>query len=593
MAEMRRKKHSSALNYRRKDRWKVWKTLIQILILIVLVWLIVQALFHFKSYEEPDRSMWTNDQGFVALTYFGVGRTGTPKHVARAELDQQLQALYDQGYQSISQEDILQFYADGSPLPEKALFLAFEDGRNDSVLYSQRLLEKYNYKATVLTYADKMGDNRHRKFIQPRDIKRIVKTGYWETGSNGYRLAYINIFDDEGNHVSNYLDENEADKTSMAYYNHYLMDFIRDEQMIPIENRTEMEERITADYLAMENVYNRTLGYVPDLYMIMHANAMYRGMNRLVSNINSEHTERIFKLHFNREGSAYNTNEENIYDLTRAQVAPYWHTNHLLMKLQKDTGQSMDFVLGDEEQAGKWEQLQGTTEFKDDTIILTSPPAEAGQLYLKSSAELTDSRISVKLLGNVVGQQTIYLRYDREQDSFIRILLENNEIRIEEKGAGQEEAKELFTTTLDEVLWKEEDLAFDKASVYTLDQATSGTASEEEEYPSNIQNTRELEVVVLGNSLSLSVDEQKLVDQLEIDQAVASGGVMLEAMYHPQNEKDDIYDGVFLDLIIKSLEAGEEQEVTIFTNKPTSLQEVIRTIKNFVNRTIDWVIDVF
>ncbi|WP_409344168.1 hypothetical protein [Paenibacillus sp. MBLB4367] len=37
----------------------------------------------------------------------------------------------------------------------------------------------------------------------------------------------------------------------------------------------------------MKEIYGDTLGFVPNVYMIMHANALHDGMNRLVSEANT------------------------------------------------------------------------------------------------------------------------------------------------------------------------------------------------------------------------------------------------------------------------------------------------------------------
>nr|WP_236841186.1 polysaccharide deacetylase family protein [Brevibacillus formosus] len=156
----------------------------------------------------------------------------------------------------------MDFYKKKKPLPDKALFLAFEDGRNDSSLFAQPLLEKYNFKATALSYGNKMG-NSENKFLQPEDMKKMMENGFWELGSNGYRLTYINVFDDQGNLIG-VKDENElTNKTKVGYYNHYLMDFIRDSNMIPMEDRSKMEARINEDYKLMNDTYMDQLGFVP------------------------------------------------------------------------------------------------------------------------------------------------------------------------------------------------------------------------------------------------------------------------------------------------------------------------------------------
>ena len=79
---------------------------------------------------------------------------------------------------------------------EKSLFLIFEDGRTDTAIFSQKITEEYNYKSTILTYADKF-EKEDPKFLKPDELKEMEESTYWELGTNGYRLEYINVFDKE------------------------------------------------------------------------------------------------------------------------------------------------------------------------------------------------------------------------------------------------------------------------------------------------------------------------------------------------------------------------------------------------------------
>ncbi|MBG9566104.1 polysaccharide deacetylase family protein [Brevibacillus agri] len=583
-------KQNPVLDYRKKDRKKKIRTVWQLVILLFVGILVYQGAFDTQQYEQPDRSQWHNEKGFIALSYFGVGRSGTPKLIDKELLDEHLQALRKQGYVTISQQDILDFYQKKRPLPEKALFLAFEDGRNDSHLFAQPLLEKYNYKATALTYANKMG-NSDNKFLQPKDLLGMQKNGFWELGSNGYRLTYINIFDRDGQFIG-IKDENELSvKTNIEYYNHYLMDFLRDSNMIPVEDRTQMEARITQDYRLMKDIYKEQLGFVPQVYMIMHANTLYQGMNRLVSDVNDANIRQLFAMHFNREGNAYNTSEDNLYNLTRVQAAPYWYTNHLLMKIQKDTKQKVKFVLGDEQHAAKWERMGGAEEFRENSIVLTSPPGGSGMLYLRDSEKYPDLRVITKLEGNVVGRQAIYLRYDRKKDSFIRLLLENNEVKLEEKQAGGK-LVELAKVPLSEIQWKPEDLAYDKATVYNKAQTEQGAPKEDPGYPINIQHTRQLEITLSKKHLTVSVDKKVVIDSQET--TLDSGGLALESRYSEQNKKDDIYDAVFTDMSVVALADGTSStETVLFRSEYAGWDKVVYTSKKAVSAVIDWVIETF
>lgn len=586
-------KRNPALNVERKNRRKKVKVVVQVLLLVLLLTILANTVLDLRTYSEPDRSTWSQTDGFIAISYFGVGRNASSKLVAKSQLDAHLKVLHEQGYVTISQQDIIDFYERGKPLPERALFLSFEDGRNDSALFAQPILERYNSKATFLSYANKMGAGEG-KFVQPKEMKKMAATGFWELGTNGYRLTYINIFDKDGRYMGVKDEKELTDKSEVEYYNHYLMDFIRDENMIPTESREGMEERISADYELMRSVYTESLGYVPGTYMIMHANALDHGMNKLVRDANVSHIQDSFQLNFSREGSAWNTRDSGAHDLTRIQPAPYWSTNHLLMKLRKDTGDQLQFVRGEEGLADQWDLLSGAAEFTGNRIVVTSPPSGKGTIYLKGSEPAmleADTTVSAALLGNVVGKQSIYLRYDRAKSTYLRVVLDNNIVRLEQKKEGQV-PKQLFTYKLSEVQWGEEDLRFDKATVNSKAQTQSGAREDEGDYPINIPGKRQLEVTVSGNSVRISADQQVILNHLTFDKSIRGGGVALEAQYHQQNKKDDIYDAIF-DNVSVTIEGPESGRKVLFTNKQTGVKGAVAKSKNTFDAVVDWAIENF
>ncbi|WP_291564789.1 MULTISPECIES: glycoside hydrolase [unclassified Clostridium] len=590
---MNKNTRSNELNYRKKNRIKVIRTVIQVIILLIFSVLLIKALFGIKKYEEPDKTQWENKNGFIALSYFGVGRSGTPKLISKSQLDKQLETLYNLGYRTISQQDILDFYNEGKPLPEKALFLTFEDGRNDSSLFSQPILEKYNYKATMLSYADKL-EGKDFKFLQSKDLLKLMKNGFWELGTNGYRLSYINIFDRYNNYIGMKSETEFKDKKNATYYDHYLMDFIRDKDMIPIENRTEMEARINQDYMKMEEVYNQKLGFMPQVYMIMHANSLYNGMNRLVEDVNSQNIQQKFKIHFNQEGVSYNNDVEELYNLKRLQPNPYWYTNHLLMKINKDTGQKLAFVMGDENRGKQWELINGAAEFIGNRIVLTSPVEDSGVLYLKDSDDYNNIKLSTRIEGNVVGRQSIVLRYDREKDSFINIAFQDNQIIVEEK-APMKEIKKLFSYKFGDIKLDDEEISpQDRKESSTKVETPNNSVMETKEYPINIQKSRDVNIIMNGNKLEIWVDNILVTKDIEIDSAIVKGGVALESQYSKINKKDTIYDGVFDDLKIQHIIKEEDSEMPIlFYNGYTKSQKIAKDIQDFFNSLVDWAIETF
>ncbi|RUS49089.1 polysaccharide deacetylase family protein [Cohnella sp. AR92] len=585
------RKRSPALDYKKKNRRKRVRTVAQAAILVAVGYLVYDSLGYGDKFNEPDRAKWTSDKGFIAVSYFGVSRSGTPKLIAKSQLEEQLKALKAQGYVTISQQDVIDYYKSGKKLPDKALFLSFEDGRNDSAIFAEPYLQRYNYKATFLSYADKMG-NGERKFLQPKDMKKMTRTGYWELGSNGYRLSYINVVDSEGNFIGNKAENELRNKKKIDYYNHYLVDFIRDSDMIPTENRQEMEARIAYDYDQMNKIYTDKLGFVPGVYMIMHANALNEGMNPLVSAANERNIEKIFQMDFDREGDALNTKAGSLYDLTRVQPQAYWYTNHLLMRIRDDTGEPMKFVTGEKDRANDWTLVNGAAEFRGNRIALTSEAGGTGLLTLKGGESYKDIRLDASLEGNVVGKQALYVRYDSESGSYVRLTLDNNRLILEQKKPGGT-TERLFSEELDPVEWEDLDLALNKATTYSKERISSVDLTEETQYPINVKKTRRVSVSIQGSKLSVRVNGRAIIEDESIDSSIARGTVAMESEYHKQGDNDDIYDGVFDDVRVKALpENGEEGDV-LYENRLNGTEKALAGAKSAWNSTVDWFIKTF
>ncbi|WP_342558025.1 polysaccharide deacetylase family protein [Metasolibacillus sp. FSL K6-0083] len=575
-----------ALNAQLKNRKKIIRSIIQAVIIAFLATILIRTIFLLNQFEDSAIAM-ENTEGFIALSYFGVSRGESPKYVTKGNLDKQLSLLAKQGYETISQQDIIDFYELGKPLPEKALYLSFEDGRTDSSIFAQKILEKLNYKATMYTYANKM-DTKDTKFLKPKHLRLMEDSGFWELGSNGYRLTYINIFNDEGQSLG-VIDENDVpDKMMIEYYNHYLMDFIRDEYMIPTETRAEMEARIAGDYELMQEIYMNTLEEVPKAYAIMHANSLYNNMDTLVENVNDRHIKKLYKMHFNLELDAYNDADANIYNLSRLQVSPYWSTNHLMMKIQQASKRRVEFVIGDKKLAEQWEISNGAAEFLNNEIILTSLPSEEATMFLQQRMP-TAYHLEFDFHGNVVGEQSVYIYH--KNMSYMRIMLKDNEVIIFEKQLNKTET-EIERHSLQEIGWSGEDYAFNKATVYSYHDTQQGSRIDEEEYPRNLKNRRHFSLQVEQGEIKLAIDEE-LVTTLAISDAIEGTQIGFGAAYSKKDTTHEQYADDIYDTVIENIKITDEAQQVLFTNQYTKAAKIKYNLGTWFNSLVDFFIKTF
>ncbi len=625
----------SKARLRRKNKRKVFRVFVQIALLVTFaafgILSVIKSMQNQTVNLDSAQSSSTLYAGgsqsnqFIALSYPGLTKSESleSKIINDRNFAEQIAALKSAGYVTISQNDIINYYMNYERLPQKALFLIFEDGIRNTISLAQPVLEENRYRATVCTYVNNLGQ-LNSNFMNASALQSLKNNPYWELGTNGYRLSYINVFDRYNNYFG-HLNGSEFVKV-YGYlwrdYNHYLMDFKRDEDRLRQESEQELISRIKSDYQQMHSVYLEALGSVPGLYIIMHSNTGAFGTDPVASNANRDSLTSMFSMNFNRQGTCLNTLESSIYDLSRLQVQSYFSTNHVLMRIQDDIGEQIPFVTGDEQEAAKWYVDDGVAEFKGDRMILTTQPRGEGRMTLKSTL-LTDLDMTVTLEGNVAGSQSVYLRTDRNLNSGIQVSLENNVLFIREP---DDQSRELFSKSLFEIdggpfISEQEDeynglvalqnaiIQFDEdpvrveeakeklaqlenMPVLTLDQG--GTPY----YPAidiSKRDSRKLRIRLVGSRLSVWVDDKPVVEQLSVS-STQMGAVAFQSKVYYQDEysqrflADDVYDAVFVSPQIRNV---DDPDTVYYLYELEKRQTINSTITRWVNTIVEFFVDNF
>lgn len=605
-----------------RDHVKIVRVVIEIIVIAALLYLAVTNLLVFKKYKPFDRNTTplSDNGGFVALSYFGVDRIGNKSLIGIDLLDQHLGALKKQGYVTITQQDIIDYYTNGKSLPQKSLFLLFEDGRRDTSIFTEKLLQKYNYKGTIFTYADKF-EKKDPKFLMPDELKDMRANGFWELGTNGYRLHFINVYD----RYNNYLGDMDPLMHSMVQpvlgrkYNHYLMDYLRDENGYPLESYQAMKNRISFDYEKLDDVYKKDLGFVPKTYVLMHANTGMFGNNPKVSAVNGYWIQKLFKMNFNREGYSYNNRDSSIYDLTRMQPQAYWPVNHLLMRIKYDNNPDITFEVGDTAIQEDWETNLGASEIRNNSIILTTEPKTEGRMFLKDGVDYKNFILTATLKGNAFGQQKLWLRSDKDFKNGIVVNLANNKLVVSEVVRGA--ASELKSLDLDEFDGiKKISVEEDKKEVMEKDlEALTRYAPNKEmaainakrlqaemaETPKTIaegaapyegslsyhrRSQRDVKISLKNDILNVDLDGKPALQNVQV-KTLSAGGIGLNAVwggygYSQRNLADDVYDGVFSNLKITANDT--EKETILYDKSYTGLAKVQFQLRQLWRKVLDF-----
>lgn len=99
----------------------------------------------------------TYGRGVTALVYHGLGSgsDGEGGYVMTAtRFGEHLAALKAAGMQVVTAADIAWSMATGTPLPDRAVMISFDDGRTDALLWADPLLEQAGMKATMFVISE-------------------------------------------------------------------------------------------------------------------------------------------------------------------------------------------------------------------------------------------------------------------------------------------------------------------------------------------------------------------------------------------------------------------------------------------------------
>ena len=613
---------------RRKNRRKKLRVIVELVVLAILATAVYSLFNSLRTYEPYDQSAvkaGEKDTGFVALSYFGVDHIGdTATLISQKQLLKHLAELKRQGYVTVTQQDILDYYKEEKPLPEKSLYLMFEDGRRDTAIFAQTVLEILNYKASMMSYAENL-EKLDLKFLKPSELQELEESTFWEMGTNGYRLEYINVYD----RYNNYIGEVDPLRFAMLSpylgrrYNHYLMDYIRDKYGVPKESYGHMTRRISYDFERLRDIYAEKLGQVPPVYVHMHGNTGKFANNNAVSAVNEKWIRELFPMAFNREGYCFNQRNSSLYDLTRMQPQPYWPINHLLMRIKYDVNAPLVFYDGGDERLSSWNLLGGAQELENETYILTTTPQGDALAAVKGTEGMQDVRLSVQLLGNAFGAQQLFLRREPQGGNYLCVELVNNELLVLERkgGARRELYREKIPVILGEkILSVEEDrrevetqsnLAFaryaaskEQAAEYlsrakNREEMPAASVAEGAEPYEHVQSfhrrsEHELKLDLKGDKLTVLLDGKEGPSELTVG-VTNPGSLYLGASWQGEawsqrNLADDVYDAVFEKLVVTSNTGKEDEddEEVLFTTNFTGMDKVLFSLHEAWETLLFW-----
>lgn len=114
-----------------------------------------------------------NLQPVPVLNYHKVDTLYHALSISPQEFEEQMQFLSENGYHSISPDQLLAYLKAGKPLPEKPILITFDDGYLDNYENAYPILKKYGFTATIFIVTNLVGhDERFMSWNQVREMQQ-------------------------------------------------------------------------------------------------------------------------------------------------------------------------------------------------------------------------------------------------------------------------------------------------------------------------------------------------------------------------------------------------------------------------------------
>lgn len=133
-----------------------------------------------------------NEYAFTipVLVYHGLIEDGSVYSMSEEMFDNQLRALYEAGYTTVTLAQLDQFLNNQTPVPKKSFMITFDDGRQDSFYVGDPIIKKYGFTAVmfipgVILNSDSFASSY---YLDKNDLKLMNLTNRWELGSHGMQL---------------------------------------------------------------------------------------------------------------------------------------------------------------------------------------------------------------------------------------------------------------------------------------------------------------------------------------------------------------------------------------------------------------------
>ena len=357
---------------------------------------------------------------FAVLAYEGVSTH--EREVSPELFRQQVAAFRQAGFNPVTLEDVRAFYAEGHPLPRRALLLTFDHSRKSSYFEVRSILSRARWPAAIFLWTKPIEDEDPASLRWPY-IRAMLNSGAWEVGAQSHRGFERVVADREGNR-SNFMT------TPL-----WVGDALRH------ETPEAFRERLRQDHAYVRSLVQRETGEVPRAFAFPYGDfGQYDDRALLSRRLNMDLVAEFYDLGFIHGLAALNTRYSDPHRLNRLLVDPAWSAQELVERLE--VAWPLENGLRNEEAMAsprRWLAVWGQVALEPEGLALRATGETTGATaWLNGSDLFQDFRCRLRLRIED-GQVGCYLRATMDGEAHIYLGLgAQGEVWLRQKHAGMQ-----------------------------------------------------------------------------------------------------------------------------------------------------------
>lgn len=312
------------------------------------------------------------EKAIPVLLYHGVVERKDGANILVDDFRNQMMALKNAGYQTVSLDDFYQFVQGQKALPEKSFLLTFDDGRKDSYYPVDPILKALDYNAVMFVITRYINTKSDYFYLNKRELQKMAESGRWD----------LQVHTKDGHDMINVGPNNRK--------GHYYANKIWDDKTSGLESDRDYEERIFNDFVGARNDLENSFGKKPIAFAFPFGDYGLNAINYpKAKDTILEMTHYAYPISFYQVtmGNSYLFNYfgEDNYLYKRINIRPEWSSDDLLAILKASQPKELPFNDNFTSFEG-WFSQSEIKEIRDNSLVLkTSPDSNSGNIILDGS----------------------------------------------------------------------------------------------------------------------------------------------------------------------------------------------------------------